>query len=92
MQHEGRFSESRQPKSKLSGVLFILPEDAVLLENPAPIHRLGHDTRLSLCTYPWFNVTNSVLDWEPGDAKRQLELQRKMIAALDASFDTIKWG
>lgn len=91
MQHEGRFSESRDPKSKLSGVLFVLPEDAVLLENPAPNHRLTRDIRLSLCTHPRFDIAHSVLDWETGDAKRQLELQRNMIGRLDDAFETIRW-
>ena len=90
MLHEGRFSELRDPKSKLSGVLFVLPEDAVLLENPAPNHRLTRDVRLSLCAYPWFDIAHSVLDWETGDAKRQLELQRNMIGTLDDAFDTIR--
>ena len=90
MLHEGRFSQSRQPRSKLSGVLFVLPENAVLLENPVPVHRLEPDTRLALCTYPWFNMAYSILDWERGDAQSQLDLQRKMIGHFDASFETIR--
>lgn len=91
MRHDGRFGDSRDPKSKLSGVLFVLPEDVVLLENPRANHRLPGDVRLSLCTYPWFDIGRSVLDWENGDAERQLQLQRKMIATLEAGFETLRW-
>ena len=90
MLHEGRFSQSRQPTSKLSGVLFVLPENSVLLEHPAPVHPLEPDTRLALCTYPWFDLAHSILDWEPGDAQSLLDLQRKMISRLHASFETIR--
>lgn len=91
MQHEGRFSQLRQPKSKLSGVLFVLPEAAVLLENPAPVHRLDPETRLALCTYPWFDIAHSVLDWEPGTAQCVIDLQRKMIDRFDASFESLRF-
>ena len=92
MLHEGRLSVSRLPKSKLSGVLFVLPEDAVFLEHPVRSRRLSEDMRRSLCSYPWFDLTHSILDWKKGDAALQLALQRNMISELEASFDDLGWG
>jgi hypothetical protein len=83
MQHDGRFRIAGEKKTKLSAVLVILTESAVLLENPWAAHRLPDKARLALCHYPFFDLSQSVADWRLGDANQLIELQRRMIEAIE---------
>ena len=82
MGHEGRFRLTGK-KTKLSGVLVVLCEGAVFLENPWAAHRIPDRTRLTLSRYPWFDLSRSIADWRPGDASKQVDLQRRMIETLE---------
>ena len=90
MSHQGRFRQSKEKKSKLSGVLIILPENAVLLENPWAMHRLTDKTRLAFCRYPWFDLTRSICDWQVGDAEHLVALQQRMIEVFYQRFDEME--
>ena len=87
MQHEGRFRLSNQKKSKLSAVLFLLPTDVVLFENPWSKFRLPDDVRTRLCCYPYSNLAYSICDWRIGDAEKQIALHCHMICTLEQQLD-----
>ena len=90
MQHEGRFSLSRDKKSKFSAVLFLLPNNVVLFENPCSEHKLPGEIRLGLCRYPDFNLAYSLCDWQIGHVKKLVELQRRMILVLERHHDEMQ--
>jgi len=83
MGHDGRFRLAGSKTTKLSGVLAVFYEGAVLLENPWAAHRIPDRTRLALSRYPWFDLSRSVADWHPGDASKQIDLQRRMIEIFE---------
>ena len=92
MQHDGRFRLTGEKKSKLSAVLLMMPEHVVCFENGAAVCPLVEDTRLCITRFPWFELKHSLLEWEPGDVERQVELHRHMIGRLEARFEDIKWS
>ncbi len=92
MEHDGRFRMRGEHSSKLSAALIVLPEHVVCFENPEAAFPLAEGTRLRLARFPWFDLKHSVLQWQRGDVEQQLELDRRMIATLDARFDDIRWG
>lgn len=86
MGHDGRFRSSGKMKSKLSAVLVVLTDSAVLLENPWAIHRLPDRTRLALSRFPWFDLSKSIADWHQGDAEQQIAIHRRMIEVMDQNY------
>ena len=92
MQHDGRFRLTGKQKSKLSAVLLMMPKHIVCFENGAAVCPLIEDTRLSITRFPWFKLNHSLLEWEPGDVERQVELHRHMIGRLEARYEDIKWS
>lgn len=86
MLHEGRFRLSGDRKSKLSATLLVLPNSVVLFENPWAMHRLPNRVRLSICRYPWFDLSQSIGDWQVGDALRNVELHESMISEFEKKF------
>ena len=91
MEHDGRFRLKGKQSSKLSAALIVLPEHVVCFENPSAAFPLTESTRLCLTRFPRFDLKHSVLDWYQGDVEQQLKLDRRMITALDAKFDDIRW-
>jgi hypothetical protein len=85
MGHDGRFRLTGKQKTKLSGVLVVFFDGAVFLENPWAAHRISDQARLSLCRYPWFDLSRSIGDWNVGDALMQIDLHRRMIETLERS-------
>lgn len=83
MGHDGRFRLDGNTKTKLSAVLVVLTDCAVLLENPWAAHRLPDHARFKLSRFPWFDLTRSIADWSQGDAAHQIAIQRRMIEAMD---------
>jgi len=83
MGHDGRFRLTGKQTTKLSGVLVVFCEGAVFLENPWAAHRIPNRTRLTLSRFPWFDLSRSIADWQPGDASKQVDLQRRMIETLE---------
>ena len=88
MGHDGRFRLLSAKKTKLSAVLVVLAESAVLLENPWATYRIPNLARLSLCSFPWFDLTRSIADWQPGDAEKQIAIHRSMIETIDCQLAT----
>ena len=92
MGHDGRFWPGRDPKSNLSAALLVMPGDVVCFENQAAAFPLTENTRLQIARFPRFDLGRSVLEWERGDVRREIELRRHMIARLEARFQDIRWG
>lgn len=90
MGHDGRFRISGPKKSKLSAVLVVFSDSAVLLENPWAAKPLPEQARLALCRYPWFDLSRSVANWRPGDAEQQVALHRHMIETMDQTFSGMR--
>ena len=90
MRHEGRFRLSGDKKSKFSAVLFLLPKNVVLFENPWSEHKLPDEVRFGLCRYPGFNLAYSICDWQIGHVEKQVELQRQMICVLEQRLDEMQ--
>jgi hypothetical protein len=86
MGHDGRFRLDGKKKTKLSAVLVVMSESAVLLENPWATHRLSDLARLTLCQFPWFEIARSIADWHSGDADQQVTIHRRMIETLDQHY------
>lgn len=86
MGHDGRFRLSGKKKSKLSAVLVVLADSAVLLENPWATRRLSDRARLAFCRFPWFDLSKSIADWHSGDAEQQIAIHRRMIEAMDQNY------
>ncbi|WP_199028871.1 hypothetical protein [Ralstonia sp. ASV6] len=84
MGHDGRFRLTGKEKSRLSGILFVFHEGAVLLENPWAAKPLPTRARFALNRFPWFDLQHSIADWYPGQAAGLVESQRKMIETFDA--------
>lgn len=82
MGHDGRFRATGDRKSKLSAVLAVFSQEAVLLENPWAAHALPASARRLLMHYPWFDLPRSIADWFQGAAMQQVEFQRQLIEAL----------
>jgi len=83
MGHDGRFRLAGSKATKLSGVLAVFCTGAVFLENPWAAHRIPDGTRMTLSRFPWFDLSRSIADWHPGDASKQIDLQRRMIETLE---------
>ena len=90
MRHDGHFRLAETKKSKLSAMLFLLPTNVVLFENPWSKHRLPDDVRSGLCRYPGFNLTYSICDWQMGDVEKQIVLHRRMICTLEKQFNEMQ--
>jgi hypothetical protein len=86
MGHDGRFRLSGNKKSKLTAILVVLADSAVLLENPWAIHRLPDRARLALCRFPWFDLSRSIADWHLGDAEKHIAISYSMIEAIDQNY------
>ena len=86
MGHDGRFRLTGTNRSKLSAILVVLANSAMLLENPWATHRLPDRARLSLCRFPWFDLPRSIADWHIGDADQQIAIHRRMIETMDQNY------
>lgn len=84
MGHDGRFRLAGKKKSRLSAILFVFHEDAVLLENPWALHPLPPLARFAFGRYPYFNLPYSIADWHAGNTLAIVDAQRRMIEAFDA--------
>ncbi len=82
MGHDGRFRMMGKKKSKLSGVILVLPDGLILLENPWTAHPLPDRARRFFERLPWFDLGRSVCDWSPGDALTQADLGRRQIESM----------
>ncbi|CBJ50357.1 hypothetical protein [Ralstonia solanacearum] len=87
MAHDGRFRQTGKRKSKLSAALLVFHKAVVLLENPWALNRLPNAARMALCRYPWFDLVNSIGDWQPGDAEKLVALQRSMIEVFERQHE-----
>jgi hypothetical protein len=38
--------------------------------------------------YPWFDLSRSIANWQLGDALKLVDLQRRMIEALELDYPT----
>jgi len=91
MGHDGRFRLAGPKKSKLSAVLAVFAEGAVLLENPWATRQLTEQSRWSLVKFPWFNVARSIAAWHTGDCAAQVDQQRRMIEAMERNSTRMQW-
>ena len=55
----------------------------MFLENPWAAHRIPDRMRLTLSRFPWFDLSRSTADWQPDDASKPVDLQRRMIETLE---------
>jgi hypothetical protein len=83
MGHDGRFRFEGSKKSRLSAILFVFHEAAVLLENPWATRPLPKLARFALTNFPRFNLPYSIADWHHGNTLAMVEAQRLMIEAFD---------
>lgn len=86
MMHDGRFRLKGQNKTKISAVLVVFHESAVLLENPWAAHKLPFQTRLHLCRFPWFDLTRTIAEWQQGDIDQQIAIHKHTIDAMEANY------
>ena len=91
MGHDGRFRLTGKNRSKLSAVLVVLANSAMLLENPWATHRLPDQARLALCRFPWFDISKTIADWHIGDAEQQIDIHRRTIETMDQNHSFL-WG
>lgn len=83
MGHDGRFRLSGSKKSKLSAVVIALHNECTIMENPWAFHPLPNRARRFFERLPWFDLTRSICDWTPGDAKKQIELGEDLIKTME---------
>lgn len=89
MAHEGRFYQtmaSHGEPTRVSAVVFSLPQATILMENPHTAKPVPKNIRAALLKLPRFRIELSILEWEPGLVSRYLEFQRSNILAVDAAL------
>ncbi len=90
MAHEGRFYQtmmaSHGQPTRVSAVVFSLPQATILMENPSAARPLPNNIRAALLKLPRFRLELSILEWEPGLVLRYLEFQRAIIFAAEAAL------
>lgn len=90
MLHDGRFYQLVQGHpTRVSAVVFSLPEATVLMEHPEPVLPLPPRFRASMLRTPHFRLDLSLCDWEPNLVKdtvgNQLRTVRAAAQALQAT-------
>ncbi len=83
MGHDGRFRLAGNKKTKLSGAILALSEGVAFLENPWAKNRLFDKARRMIERLPWFDLSASICDWHPGDAKMRVDLGKREIEAME---------
>ena len=89
MAHEGRFYQtmtSHGGPTRVSAVVFSLPQATILMEHPNAAKPLPKNIRAALLKLPRFRLELSILDWEPGLVLRCLDFQRSNILAAEAAL------
>jgi hypothetical protein len=84
MAHEGRFYQTMKfhgGPTRVSAVVYSLPEITVLMENPVAPHPLPDRFRAAILKVPHFRADLSVLEWKKGLVARQIALEHEAIAA-----------
>lgn len=84
MGHDGRYRLQGKKQSRLSGTIIALNGALTLFENPwAPVPL--PDTARRLCErLPWFDIGHAIANWVPGMAAQQVDIDRRLIEAMDA--------
>ena len=89
MAHDGRFYQtmpSHGGPTRVSAVVFSLPQATIIMENPNAAKPLPKNVRAALLKLPRFRLDLSVFEWEPGLVSRYLEFQRSNILAAEAAL------
>jgi hypothetical protein len=89
MAHNGRFYQTMKSHggpTRLSAVVYSLPNATVLMENPNAQHPLPSRFRAALLKAPDFRPELSVIDWKPKLVARLIALEHETI---DAAADEL---
>lgn len=84
MLHDGRFHQIMKVHggpTRITAVVYSLPEATVLMENPSPVIALPPAFRGALLRTPHFRLDLSICEWTPGLVKATVNNQRRTTAA-----------
>jgi hypothetical protein len=84
MAHDGRFFQTMKSHggpTRVSAVVYSVPNATMLMENPNPRHSLPPRFRAAMLKLPDFRLDLSIIDWEPNTVAGLINAEHKMIHA-----------
>ena len=85
MLHDGRFYQIMRAhggKTRISAVVFSLPQATVLMENPDATNPLPPNFRCSLLRAPHFRLDLSVIEWVAGLSQQCVDIAKIRTRAI----------
>jgi hypothetical protein len=91
MLHDGRFFQimkSHGALTRISAVVYSLPEATVLMENPEPSRPLPPNFRASVLKAPFFKLDRSICEWSTGVVSARMNAEKNAIASAAKALET----
>jgi hypothetical protein len=89
MAHEGRFFQTMKSHgnpTRVSAVVFSIPQATLLMENPNAERPLPPNVRAALLKLPRFRLDRSIMEWSPGLVSHCLEFHRLNIQSAETAL------
>lgn len=91
MLHDGRFFQtikSHGGPTRISAVVYSLPNATVLMEHPQPSNPLPPKFRASLLKTPFFRLDRSLCEWNTGIVSARIDAEKKAVDAAATALTT----